>query len=58
MAPQWFSIDAVPYDTMWPDDIYWLPKVLDGKLVRGEFIFDENDTVIESHVEEVTRLKL
>lgn len=56
MAPQWFSVDSIPYDDMWPDDVYWLPKVMNGKLVQGEFVFDDSDNVIESRVKEVVRL--
>lgn len=42
MAPKWFPFEEVPYDEMWPDDIYWMPKVLAGKKVVGEFtIVDE-----------------
>src|SRR5690554_6241890 len=27
MAPKWFNFDDIPYDSMWPDDPYWLPQV-------------------------------
>ncbi len=39
--PEWFSIDEIPYNRMWEDDIYWLPKVLEGKFVYGEFYFKD-----------------
>lgn len=45
MSPKWFDIADVPYDDMWPDDPYWLPKVLAGEKVKAEFILDENDSV-------------
>lgn len=41
MAPEWFDIDDIPYDKMFKDDRYWLPLVLEGKKVRGNFEFDK-----------------
>jgi hypothetical protein len=29
IKPFWFEIDKIPYDKMWADDIYWLPRILD-----------------------------
>lgn len=40
MKPQWFLSHEIPYDDMWPDDVYWLPMVLDGKLISGSFHLD------------------
>lgn len=57
MRPQWFTIDAIPYDEMWPDDIHWLPVFLAGKKFRTRFLFGENDTVLENEVREVTSLE-
>lgn len=40
MVPEWFSLDGVPYDQMWPDIAVWLPQALQlgGELkVRGYF---------------------
>ena len=31
MKPQWFLIDAIPFQDMWSDDKYWLPLFLAGK---------------------------
>lgn len=53
MAPKWFSVDSIPYDTMWPDDPYWLPLILDGKKIKASFVMDEKDVVLEHQVEEV-----
>ena len=41
MTPKWFSIDEIPYDQMWPDDIHWLPLFLEGKKFTGTFLFDK-----------------
>lgn len=56
MAPQWFTPETIPYDTMWPDDIFWLPQVLEGKLVRAAFSFSEGDVIVDNNVEEVASL--
>lgn len=50
MNPSWLSTSNIPYDAMWPDDIFWLPQVLEGKNVRGRFVFGEGDTVKEHEV--------
>jgi hypothetical protein len=28
MKPEWFSIDEIPFDKMWEDDKYWMPRIL------------------------------
>lgn len=40
-APVWVGIDELPFDRMWPDDRYWLPRVLAGEVLEGEFLFDD-----------------
>lgn len=41
MCPGWFREVAIPYQQMWPDDVYWLPILLAGKYFRGVFYFDQ-----------------
>lgn len=53
MAPRWFNIRDIPYDTMWAGDRFWLPQVLDGKFIRGEFTFNKKDELVHHQVEEV-----
>ena len=31
--------DALPLDRMWPDDRLWLPRILAGATLRGDFLF-------------------
>ena len=38
--PFWAPLDAIPYDGMWEDDRIWLPEVLVGRFVRGDFLFE------------------
>jgi 8-oxo-dGTP diphosphatase len=37
--PAWYAADALPFDEMWDDDRYWLPRVLAGERLEGEFLF-------------------
>jgi len=53
MRPRWFPVDKIPYDLMWPDDIFWLPEVLKGNLVRASFTFSEGDIIKNKEVKTV-----
>lgn len=47
MAPDWFPVNAIPYEDMWQDDAYWLPIVLNGKTIFADFEFaEDNETVV------------
>lgn len=41
IKPLWVSEDDLPYDKMWQDDKFWLPSVLEGKIVHGIFYFKD-----------------
>ncbi len=56
MRPEWFGFSDIPYDTMWPDDRYWLPLFLAGKKFRTKFLFGEGDNVLEKEVSEVENI--
>ncbi|MDD4903282.1 MAG: 8-oxo-dGTP diphosphatase [Candidatus Bipolaricaulis sp.] len=46
MRPKWFPVGEIPYDRMWQDDGHWLPAVLEGEVVEGEFTFAaDNETI-------------
>lgn len=53
MNPKWHKVEDIPYTLMWPDDMFWLPKVLEDKKIIGEFMFGEKDIVLEQKVEEL-----
>lgn len=53
MAPKWFLHSEILYDSMWPDDIYWLPLFLAGKKFHGEFLFADQDTIVKHSLKEV-----
>ena len=56
MKPAWFDFDKIPYDKMWSDDIYWMPRVFKGETLRGKVWFEEDVFFIEKmEWEEVDR---
>jgi 8-oxo-dGTP diphosphatase len=57
MRPQWYPIDALPFESMWIDDPHWLPKMLSmaragtSEKMQIKFVFNDNgEELIESHV--------
>jgi 8-oxo-dGTP pyrophosphatase MutT (NUDIX family) len=52
MKPEWFSTSEIPYDRMWPDDIYWIPEILKGKKLNANFLFDSSQKLVEFRIEE------
>lgn len=48
MRPQWYPQDNIPYDAMWVDDPYWLPRVLAGEKVVAEFHFTGDGSAFET----------
>lgn len=49
MKPVWYTIDEIPFEQMWHDGSYWLPRFLAGERIRGRFVFGEdNATVVEA----------
>lgn len=55
MVPKWFEFDEIPYDEMWEDDKFWLPKVLAGKRIEADFLFDDNQVLLEQAIRGVKR---
>jgi 8-oxo-dGTP pyrophosphatase MutT (NUDIX family) len=47
MRPQWFALDALPWDDMWSSDAFWLTQVLAGETLRGTCRFDEAGEAVE-----------
>lgn len=54
MCPKWFSVDKIPYDTMWPDDYLWYPMMLSKRYLNGYFKFQGMDKLLEYNIEETT----
>ena len=54
MLPKWFSAREIPFESMWVDDVHWLPLVIEGKKFRAEFTFGEdNETLLSKKIEPV-----
>ncbi|MBS3052973.1 MAG: 8-oxo-dGTP diphosphatase [Candidatus Aenigmarchaeota archaeon] len=52
--PNWFSLDAIPLNEMWPDDEIWIPVMLEGKKFSGKFYYDEGyKNMINYEIEEI-----
>lgn len=48
MRPAWHAVDQLPYEQMWQDSVYWLPRFLGGERIRGRFVFDtDNETIAD-----------
>lgn len=50
IKPEWFEITQIPYSRMWDDAHFWLPLILQGKVIEAEFVFNANLQVIESQM--------
>lgn len=57
MNPKWFKFKDIPYHQMWSDDKVWMPKVLNGKQLKGSFVFDESGKVLDYYIEEADSLE-
>lgn len=47
--PFWAQLDAIPYDSMWPDDEIWIPLMLQEQAFLGHFVFDR-DTMLDYRI--------
>ena len=58
MKPEWFDLDKIPFDTMFSDDIIWLPEVLKGNKIQGECVFDKEFNMLSHTIKAVDELKI
>ena len=56
MKPQWFDVDKIPFENMWPDDQYWFPFFLAGKKFKGKFLFQGHDIILRQELSEVMEI--
>jgi 8-oxo-dGTP diphosphatase len=50
---RWFNTSDFPYETMWEDDRYWIPIMIEGEKFRGTFEFTEDSKKLVSY--EITK---
>lgn len=48
IRPVWFPTNKLPFEAMWDDAKYWIPRVIKGEVVRDEYLYDEKMHVIDS----------
>lgn len=48
MNPAWFTFHDIPFERMWADDRYWLPRALKGEKLSGSVSFKADETSIEA----------
>ena len=49
-APRWCGIDRIPFERMWEDDRYWIPRMIRGERFRTRWIFD-GDRMVDYNIE-------
>jgi 8-oxo-dGTP diphosphatase len=49
LTPDWYPVDDLPLDRMWDDAKHWLPDVLAGRRVFGDFTFGEDCTTVSAY---------
>lgn len=48
IQPAWFRLDEIPYDRMWDDCRYWLPRALAGNFVAAHFTYAADNQTVEA----------
>lgn len=56
MKPEWFEIDKIPYEQMFADDRFWLPEILQGHKLVGEFVYDDDFKIVSRNLRRVSHL--
>lgn len=53
MKPKWFNLNNIPFKSMWIDDSFWLPLILEGKKIKAKFTFDQNNNILSQKINEI-----
>lgn len=51
MAPRWFDIDDIPYESMWKDDIDWYKHMLSGQPFIAYYLFGSKELILRGDVQ-------
>jgi len=43
MRPEWFDMDRIPYEKLWPDDVFWLHLLYQNRPFIGRADFAAPD---------------
>jgi len=52
MRPKWFPKNKIPLEEMWEADTHWMPQVLAGKLLKADFIYNNDQQLEEFEIKE------
>jgi 8-oxo-dGTP pyrophosphatase MutT (NUDIX family) len=47
MTPAWFAADEIPFERMWQDAAFWLPRILAGERIDARFTFEQDNETID-----------
>jgi 8-oxo-dGTP diphosphatase len=50
IKPEWVNKKDIPYAKMWDDAQYWLPQILTGQSIEGEFVFNKELKVADYNI--------
>lgn len=56
IIPNWFDLDAIPFDRMLADDLLWLPHVLKGQKIIGKVKFDKDMKMLYHNIKPVEQI--
>jgi 8-oxo-dGTP diphosphatase len=49
IAPRWYGVARLPFDSMWSDATAWIPDVLAGHAVGGTVVYGNDNEAMASH---------
>ncbi len=48
--PEWFPVDALPWEGMWDDAAYWLPQIIDGTWIDARIVLNPDNSSVAAAV--------
>lgn len=48
MDPEWFTIQDIPYASMWDGDEEWIPLLWEGKKLKAVLQFDDDNSTVKN----------
>ena len=55
ISPQWFNIAQIPYSQMWADAKFWLPEILQGRVLHAAFLFDQEQQISDHQIADMVK---